>query len=109
MANNFKNKVINNVGTTVQEVLSVPSNARTTVIGLSLTNLVTSFVYVDVIVKDDTNTEGYYVKQTLLPANMSLRLVTNGEKLILAPDNVLSVKSSDADSIDVILSYVETV
>ena len=109
MANNFRNKVIKNIGVESVEILTVGAAERATVVGLSLTNLVNSFVYVDILVKDDTSIEGFYLKETLLPANTSLRSVTNGEKLILAPNNVLSVRSSLDDSIDVILSYVETV
>jgi hypothetical protein len=109
MANNFRNRVIKNIGVEAVEILTVGAAERATVVGLSLTNLVNSFVYVDILVKDDTSIEGFYLKETLLPANTSLRSVTNGEKLILAPNNVLSVRSSLDDSIDVILSYVETV
>jgi len=109
MANNFRNRVIKNIGVEPVEILTVGAAERATVVGLSLTNLVNSFVYVDILVKDDTSIEGFYLKETLLPANTSLRSVTNGEKLILAPNNVLSVRSSLDDSIDVILSYVETV
>mgnify|MGYP007047147097 CR=1 FL=1 len=109
MANNFRNKIIKNIGTQPVEILSVTSTERATVVGLSLTNLVSSFVYVDILVRDDTSVEGFYLKDTLLPANSSLRSVTNGEKLILAPENVLSIRSSLDDSVDVILSYVETI
>ena len=109
MANSFRNKVIKNIGTQQVEVLAVGAAERATVVGLSLTNLVSSFVYVDVLVRDDTLVEGFYLKETLLPANTSLRTVNNGEKLILAPNNVLSVRSSLDDSVDVIVSYVETV
>lgn len=109
MANNFRNKVIKNIGIQPVEILSVGAAERVTVVGLSLTNLISNFVYVDILVRDDTSVEGFYLKETLLPANTSLRSVTDGEKLILAPNNVLSIKSTSNDSVDVILSYVETV
>lgn len=109
MANNFRNKVIKNIGVEPVEILEVGSAERATVVGLSLTNLVNTFVYVDILVRDNTSVEGFYLKETLLPSNTSLRSITNGEKLILAPTNVLSVRSSLDDSVDVILSYVETV
>lgn len=109
MANTFRNKVIKNIGEQPVEILAVSSSARATVVGLSLTNLISSFVYVDVLIRDDTSVEGFYLKETLLPASTSLRTVSDGEKLILAPNNVLSVRSTVDDSVDVILSYVETV
>jgi len=109
MANTFRNKVIKNVGTEPVEILSVGAAERATIVGLSLTNLITSFVYVDIIVQDDTSVAGFYLKENLLPAQTSLRAVNQGEKLILAPNNILSIQTTRDDSVDVIVSYVETV
>jgi len=109
MATFFKNAVQKNIGTEVVEIYSTNASTRATVIGLSLTNLTQNFVYVDVLLQDDTSVAGYYVKEALVSANTSLRLVNQGEKLIIAPSNTLLVKSSATDSIDAILSYVEVV
>ena len=107
MATTFKNKNIVQVGTVPVEVLETTAAQRATIVGLSLTNLTDSFVYVTVLVDDDTSVQGHFMKDVLLPANTSLRAVNGGEKLILAPTNKLSVKSSVSDSVDVLLSYVE--
>ena len=104
MATIFKNKVIKDVGTN-----PINSSTRVTVIGMSLTNLTDSFVYVSVLIKDDTSITGYYIKDSLLPANTSLRVVATGEKLIIAPDNCIQVVSSVDDSVDAIASFVEIV
>ncbi len=109
MATLFKNKVVNNIGVLPVEIYQTDASTRATVIGLSLTNLTASFVYVDVLIQDDTSITGYYIKDTLLPANTSLRVVSTGEKLILAPENKISVRSSLDDSVDVVMSYVEVV
>jgi hypothetical protein len=109
MATLFRNKVIKNVGTVPVEITSIESANRATVIGLSLTNLTDSFVFVSVLIQDDTSVTGYYLKDTLLPANTSLRAVNQGEKLILAGNNRMLINSSIDDSVDVILSYVEIV
>jgi len=109
MATFFKNAVVKDIGTEPVEIYATDVNTRATVIGLSLTNLTQNFVYVDVLLRDDTSVTGFYVKQALVSANTSLRLVNQGEKLILAPSNSLLVQSSATDSIDVILSYVEVV
>ena len=89
------------------EILSTTAAQRATIVGMSLTNLTDSFVYVSVLIDDDTSVQGHYMKDVLLPANTSLRAVNGGEKLILAPTNKLSVKASITDSVDVLLSYVE--
>ena len=107
MAATLKNKVIKNVGTVPVEIFETTASQRATVIGMSITNLTQSFVYVDVLVKDDTSVTGYYLKDSLLPAGTSLRVVSTGEKLILASSNNLQVRSSVDDSIDVIVSYAE--
>ena len=109
MATIFKNKVVNNIGIVPVDVYETDASTRATIIGISLTNLTQSFVYVDVLLQDDTSVTGYYLKQTLLPANTSLRVVATGEKLIIAPSNKLQVRSSIDDSVDVIASIVEIV
>ena len=109
MATLFKNKVVNTVGVVPVDVYETDASTRATVIGMSLTNLTQSFVYVDVLMQDDTSVTGYYLKQALLPANTSLRVVATGEKLIIAPSNKLQVRSSIDDSVDVIVSFVEIV
>ena len=109
MATLFKNKVVNSVGVIPVDIYETDASTRATVIGMSLTNLTQSFVYVDVLMQDDTSITGYYLKQALLPANTSLRVVATGEKLIIAPSNKLQVRSSIDDSVDVVLSFVEIV
>ena len=109
MATILRNKVINNVGEVPVDIIETSGAQRATVIGMSLTNLTSSFVYVDILIQDDTSITGHYLKQTLLPANTSLRAVSTGEKLILAPSNKLQVRSSVNDSVDVIVSYAEII
>lgn len=107
MATLFKNAVIKNVGTQPVKILETDASTRTTVIGLSLTNLSSDFLYCSVLLQDDTSVTGFYLKDTVVPANTSLRAVSTGEKFIVAPSNTLYVQSSVDDSVDVILSYVE--
>jgi hypothetical protein len=109
MATFFRNSIVNNVGVEPVTIYETGPADRATVIGLSLTNLTQNFVYVDVMLKDDSSITGFYAKQILVGANTSLRLVNQGEKLIIAPSNALMVRSSANDSIDSILSYVEVV
>lgn len=109
MATFFKNSIVNNIGTVPVEIYQTGASDRATVIGLSLTNLTQNFVYVDVMLKDDSSITGFYAKEVLVGANTSLRLVNQGEKLILAPNNILMVRASADDAIDSILSYVEVV
>jgi len=109
MANFFKNKVIKGVGRELIQVLETDGSTKTTVLGISFTNLTSSNVFCNVLVHDDTSVEGYYLKDTLLPPNTSLRAMMGGEKLIIAPNNQMYVSTDTDDSADVVVSYVEIV
>jgi hypothetical protein len=107
MANFFKNRVINEVGTTPIQILETTSSTRATVIGLSLANLTGSNILASITITDDASTVGYYMKDIIIAPNSSLRVVNGGEKLILAPENSLHVFCSQDESLDLVLSYVE--
>lgn len=109
MATTFKNKVVSGIGTARQQVLESAANGRITVVGFSLANLTDGVILVNVELQDDTSTTGYFAKDLILPPNTSLRVLNGGEKLILAPSNVLYVNANTNDSVDVIISTVEIV
>jgi hypothetical protein len=111
MATIFKNKISPAVGTTPITALATDSTFRATVIGLSLANLTTEALRVSITVVDNTNPllpiEAHYLKDVVLPANQSLRAVNGGEKLMIALNNELRIRSDVDASVDVIVSYVE--
>ena len=107
MATLLKNTVIKNVGVVPIEVIETPPGTRVTVLGLSITNLIESLVAVNLIIEDDTSVGGYYLKDSIIPVGTSLRAVSTGEKLVLAPNNILLVSANFDDAVDVIVSYVE--
>jgi hypothetical protein len=110
MATLFKNKVLKDVGTVPTQVVQTADNARATVIGLSLTNLLADkAVMVSIMLTDETSTTGYFIKDVMIAPNGSLRAVNGGEKLIIAPSNELMVVASADNSVDVLMSYVEIV
>lgn len=109
MASFFRTKIGNNIGTTPVDVLQTGSNNRFTVIGCNLANLADDNIFVDVIVVDDLSVEGYFIKQLVIAPYTSAKIVTNGEKLILAENCKLRLVSDTADSLDATISYVEIV
>jgi hypothetical protein len=109
MASFFRNKVAKEIGTTPVQVLATAPNSRMTVIGMSLANLTTGIVLIDIELTDDSEVTGYYAKQILVPPNSSLRVVNGGEKLILATSNSLTITANVADAVDAIISYVELI
>ena len=60
-------------------------------------------------IQSDDSVRGFYLKDSVLPSGTSLRAVSTGEKLILAPSNQMWVSCSLNDAVDVIISYVEIV
>ena len=110
MATLFKNKLYSELGTVETTVLTTESNAKTTVIGLSLTNLTESIVLVNMRIVDTVaGTSAYYVKDTILPPNQSLRVINGGERLVLGPSTEIKIEASTDESLDLVLSYVEIV
>jgi hypothetical protein len=110
MATFFKNILYPALGSTEQTLLTTASNARTTVVGLSLTNLTSSIILVSVKLEDTVElTEAYFMKDIIVPPNTSLRAVNGGERLILGPSTAIKLQANFDDSIDVVMSYVEIV
>lgn len=118
MATYFKNVLESELGTTETNVLSIANNARVTVIGMSLTNLTGGIVLVDVRIEqlDDIalpspTVEGsaYYIKGVVIPPNQSLRVINGGEKLVLSSSTKVYIQSTVADSLDLVMSYVEII
>ena len=67
MATTFKNKNIVQVGTVPVEVLETTEIfQRATIVGLSLTNPTDSFVYVTVLVDDDTSVQGSFYERCVV-------------------------------------------
>jgi hypothetical protein len=109
MATVFLNKVIKEVGTTPILAIETDAGTRSTIIGLSLANLTDNTVFADVLIHDDTSVEGYYLKNVQIPANSSLRALSAGEKLILAPSNQMYLVSDTTEGFDAVISYVNIV
>jgi hypothetical protein len=109
MATTFKNKVIKEIGTVPILALETNAGTRSTVIGLSLANLTSGIVYASVLVHDDTSVEGYYLRDVMIPAHSSLRALSAGEKLILAPLNQLLLVADQDSALDAVISYVDIV
>jgi hypothetical protein len=104
----FKHSLVTQVGTTPTNVVEIGAGVRATVIGCNLAN-VTEYdtVVVDVQVVGADTTVVYYVKGLVIPPYTAVKIVTQGEKLILPELTTLRVTTNTADSIDATVSYVE--
>lgn len=110
MATFFRTKVEKDIGTTPVTVLQTTVGNRFTIIGCNLANTTDEDVIVDITVTDDVEAvTGYYIKQLVISPYTSAKVITNGEKLILAESTTLTLVSDTASSVDAIISYAEIV
>jgi hypothetical protein len=108
MATVFKHALVTEIGTVPTDVVEIGGGVRATVIGCNLANI-TDFdtVVADVFVVGADTTVSYYVRGLVIPPNTSVKVVTQGEKLILPETTILRVVSDTTESIDATVSYVE--
>jgi hypothetical protein len=84
------------------------ASAKTTVIGLTLTNTSPNVITGTVQLQDTVAaTSAYYASNIIIPGYQSLRLVSQGEKLVLGPSTNVLVNTNSSSSIDVTASWVE--
>ena len=104
----FKHALVTQIGTNPTDVVEIGAGVRATVIGCNLAN-VTEYdtVVVDIQVVGVDTTVAYYVKGLVIAPNTSVKVITQGEKLILPAETELRIVSDTADSIDATVSYVE--
>lgn len=104
----FKHSLYTQVGTSPTDVLEIPAGVRATVIGCNLAN-VTDYdtVVADVYIVGADTTTAHYVRGLVIPPNTSVKIITQGEKLILPESTAIRMVSDTEDSIDATISYVE--
>jgi hypothetical protein len=104
----FKHSLVTQIGTTPTDVVEIGNGVRATVIGCNLAN-VTEFdtIVADIQVVGEDTTVSYYVKGLAIPPNTAVKVITQGEKLILPQNTSLRVTSDTVDGIDATVSYVE--
>ena len=104
----FKHSLVTEIGTTPTELVEIGPGVRATVIGCNLANR-TEFdtVVADVLVVGADTTVSFYVRGLVIPPNTSVKVVTQGEKLILPENTGLRLVTDTPDSIDATVSFVE--
>lgn len=104
----FKHAVNTDVGTTPVDVLQIGAGVRATVIGINLANTTDyDTVVADLFVIDENSTQAYYVRGITIPPKSTIKVITQGERLILPETAGLRLVSDTNNSIDSTISYVE--
>jgi hypothetical protein len=103
---NITNKVLKDVGTTETYLTTTALNQKAACVGLSVTNVSSGIVEVTIYLEDADGVKGRYINSLEIAPKSSARIINGGEKLLLAPENTVSIKSNVEASIDVIFSLV---
>jgi hypothetical protein len=109
MASFFRTKVVSNIGTTPVDVLQTSVANRFTLIGCNLANTTDNVVIVDITMTDASAVTGFYIRQLRIDPYTSAKVVTNGEKIILAESTTMTIVSDTDNSVDLVASYAEIV
>tara|TARA_E500000318_G_scaffold5535_1_gene5636 strand:+ start:505 stop:849 length:345 start_codon:yes stop_codon:yes gene_type:complete len=112
MANSFLSETDTAVGTSAASIYTCPSSTETTIIGLSVANIVTSQILIDVILDASGRTSGaedsvFLVKDAPIPVGSSIVVVGGDQKVVMEPGDVLKVVSDTASSADVVMSHLD--
>ena len=106
MAQNFRRYTSNDVGTGAATLFTADS--YDTVIGISVSNVTTSAISVDVYINDGAN-DIYLVKDAPITAGGALQVVDGGAKFVVESGDALKVVSDTASSADVYVSTVDDI
>ena len=107
MANTFKIKTDTAVGTSAATIYTCPSSTQTTIIGLSVANIVASQITVDVQLENNDGDNIYLVKAAPVPVGSAWGVVGGDQKVVMEASDVLKVTTNTASSGDVALSILE--
>lgn len=108
MAQNFRNYLTQNTGTSAVDALGGAANSYDTLISVRLCNTTTSTINVDAYIKR-SSTDYYLIKNAPVVTGGSLELIDGGSKIILASGDQLYVKSDTASSLDTIVGAVDAI
>lgn len=107
MANAFKLVTDTGVGTTAATVHTGAASTETTIIGLSVANIHTAQIEVDVQLENNDGDNIYLIKAAPVPVGSSLVVIGGEQKVVMNASDVLKVTSNTASSADVALSILE--
>ena len=106
MAQDFRNTLARVKGTSPFTILS--GGNYDAVIGIRCCNVLTTTIKVDVKIAKG-GADYFLAKGVVIPPNSAIELIQGGAKIVLANGDVLEAVSDTASSLDVVLSYIDTI
>ena len=108
MAQNFRNYLSRNTGTTAVDALGGAANSFDTIISVRMANTTSATINVDALIRR-SSLDYYLIKSAPVVSGGSLELIDGGSKIVLASGDQLFVKSDTASSLDVVVGAVDDI
>ena len=108
MAQNFRNYLTRNTGTTAVDALGGAANSYDTIISIRMANTTSATINVDAFIRR-SSLDYYLIKSAPVVSGGSLELIDGGSKIVLASGDQLYVKSDTATSLDVVVGAVDDI
>ena len=106
MAQDFRNELHRTIGTSDTQILTAGNYDA--VIGIRCCNILTSTITVDVKIAKG-GADYFLAKGVSIPPNSAIELIQGGAKIVLDSTNTLEAVSDTASSLDVAVSYIDTI
>ena len=106
MAQDFRNVLVRTIGTSDTTLLA--GGNYDAVIGIRCCNILTSTIAIDVKIAKG-GADYFLAKGVNIPPNSAIELIQGGAKIVLDSTNTLEAVSDTASSLDVVLSYIDTI
>jgi len=108
MAQNFRNYLTRNTGTTAVDALGGAADSYDTLISIRMANTTSSTINVDAFIRR-SSLDYYLIKDAPVVSGGSLELIDGGSKVVLASGDQLFVQSDTATSLDTIVGAVDDI
>ena len=109
MAQNFRNSITRNTGTSPVAILpEALVDSYDAVVGVRLVNVASASITVDVYITRSA-TNYYLIKSAPIGVGQSLELIDGGSKVVLHDNDKIMAVSNTATSLDAVVSYVDAI
>jgi hypothetical protein len=109
MAQDFERTITKDIDASLADIRAT-SDSDDAIVGIRMANTHTAQISVDVAITDNSNNvTAYLIKDAPIPVGGALELIDGGSKIILQSGDKLRAKSTVTNSLDVVVSAVDTI
>ena len=109
MAQDFERTITANIDASLVDIRAT-SDSDDAIVGIRMANIHTAQISVDVAITNNANAvSAYLIKNAPIPVGGALELIDGGSKIILQSGDKLRAKSTVTNSLDVVVSAVDTI